>query len=187
MRRRFGPHGRLEQQVADEAQERGREAEARDRVGRHLAEAARQHRIAGPHESRHEGAEVAGQVFGPRVEARRVRRSARRRRQSREALRQMRAPQMLSRQQRGEQHDEKRPEIVDRARIPPAAPGAGPRNRERGSRTGPPMPSAQTAGFCRERSKPCGRTIQLATPDERRRSGRSWRRAGTAGLSRWPR
>ena len=100
----------------DRGQRRRREAESRDRVARHIGKAAREHRIDRPREGRHEGRRKSGQIAPVNVMPRPANSRAVPAERDQRARDVMHA-QAFARQQRGEQHDQHRPEIADKLRL----------------------------------------------------------------------
>ena len=111
--------GRFERGMTDRRQSGGREAEARDRLGRRARERTRQHRIAGPDKRATEGEGVADLRLPSRFGEARAFREKERRRAGKAERRadQVASAQTLARQGCGEKHDQQRPEIGDQARI----------------------------------------------------------------------
>ena len=102
--------------VRDRCQRRRRKAEPHDRVARHIGKAAREHRIDRPGEGCNEGCGKPGQI-GPCQ-----RNPAPREQQNCPAERDQRArdvmqSQTFAGQQRGEKHDQHRPEVADKLRL----------------------------------------------------------------------
>ena len=103
--------------MKDQRQRGGREAKARDRIGRHLGEAARQHRIDRPGERRDEGRGKSRQVILRERDA-----AAPDEQHDRAGERDHRADdvmrfQPLVRQQRRAEHDQQRPKVVHELRL----------------------------------------------------------------------
>ncbi len=102
--------------MADQRQDRGRQAEAGDDIGRHRIEAPRQQRIAGPREGAKEGSAVADGIGAIEVDA--VAPDD----QEGAAQAGQRADdvipaQPLARQQRRTDDDQQRPEVGDQPRF----------------------------------------------------------------------
>ena len=109
---RFRPHRGLESEMADEAQERGREAEAghrsRSAPGRNGGRAPNSRPRRRPRRRRRDSLACTR----PRIEGAAPGDQHDHAGKAEKRADDMRAPQMLARQKRGEQHDQERPEIV---------------------------------------------------------------------------
>ena len=115
LQRRLRPHGRLNQTMHEHGKQRGHRTEARDRIGRHRFEPARQHRIGRPDKGRDKGRDQAGNCPAekPRIAGEQQHRAGKSQHRADDVMH--REP--LARQQRREQHDQQRPEIIQKPRF----------------------------------------------------------------------
>ena len=98
----------------DRGEQRRRRAKPRHRVGRHRFEPARGHRIGRPHKGRDERRDQAGHLAGgdaAGVACEQEHRAG----QSEHSANNVMRRQPFAGQQRGEQHDQKRPQIIQQA------------------------------------------------------------------------
>ena len=117
LRRALRPMRLLERQMEDRRERRGRETEARDRIGRHRGEAARRDRIDRPGERRDERRRKPRQIVLREADAAAPEEQHRRAGERDQRTGDVMPFQLLARQQRREQHDEQRPGIVDELRL----------------------------------------------------------------------
>ena len=111
-----GQHRGLDHAVDERGKQRGGETEAGDRVGRHRLELARHHRIGRPHKGGDEGCGQARYLAGRKARAIAGEQQHGAGKPEQRADDMMRR-QSLARQQRGEQHDQQRPEIIQQTRF----------------------------------------------------------------------
>ena len=107
------PDSLLERQVERHREHRGDKAEAGDDVRRHAGEAPRQHRVARPGERAEHRGQVAEGELGLDGEPLPAGDDQHRAGETQQRPRDVVRTQLFARQQRREQHDEQRPEIVD--------------------------------------------------------------------------
>ena len=99
----------------ERGEQRGRKAKACDRVGRHRLQLARHHRIGRPHEGGEEGRGQTGDLAGRESPARIAGEQQHRAGEPEQRADDVMRRQPLARQQRREQHDQQRPEIIQQA------------------------------------------------------------------------
>ena len=117
LRHRVGPYRFLDQPVHQGCQQRGRRAKARHRVGRHRLELARHHRIGRPYEGRDECRDKSGHLAGREIAETVAGKQQHRAGEAKQGADDVVRRQPLARQQRREQHDQQRPEIIEQSRL----------------------------------------------------------------------